>query len=40
VLENLAFDLAPEASELLVQRHPVVRLSVADLVRPMTCRSS
>jgi hypothetical protein len=33
VLENLAFDLAREASEL----HPVVRLSVADLVRSMNC---
>lgn len=37
VLENLAFDLAREASELSAQLHPVVRLSVADLVRSMNC---
>jgi Fic family protein len=37
VLENLAFDLAREASELSGQLHPVVRLSVADLVRSMNC---
>lgn len=36
-LENLAFDLAREASELSGQLHPVVRLSVADLVRSMNC---
>ena len=35
VLENLAFDLAREASELSAQLHPVVRLSVAELVRSM-----
>jgi hypothetical protein len=29
VLENLAFDLAREASELSGQLHPVVRLSIA-----------
>ena len=32
VLENLAFDLAREASELSAQLHPAVRLSVAELV--------
>lgn len=32
-LENLAFDLAREASELSGQLHPIVRLSVAGLVR-------
>jgi len=37
VLENLAFDLAREASELSAQLHPVVRQSVADLVRSMNC---
>jgi Fic family protein len=37
VLDNLAFDLAREASELSAQLHPVVRLSVADLVRSMNC---
>lgn len=37
VLENLAFDLAREASQLSAQLHPVVRLSVADLVRSMNC---
>jgi len=37
VLEDLAFDLAREASELAAQLHPVVRLSVADLVRSMNC---
>src|ERR1700741_5141038 len=37
VLENLAFDLAREASELSAQLRPVVRLSVADLVRSMNC---
>lgn len=37
VLENLAFDLVREASELSAQLHPVVRLSVADLVRSMNC---
>jgi Fic family protein len=37
VLENLAFDLAREASELSGQLHPVVRLSVSDLVRSMNC---
>lgn len=37
VLENLAFDLAREASELSGQLHPVVRLSVAELVRSMNC---
>jgi Fic family protein len=36
-LENLAFDLATEASELSGQLHPVVRLAVADLVRSMNC---
>lgn len=33
VLENMAFDLAREASELAGQLHPTVRMSVADLVR-------
>ncbi len=37
VLENLAFDLAREASELSGQLHPAVRLSVAQLVRSMNC---
>jgi Fic family protein len=37
VLENLAFDLAREASELSAQLHPAVRLSVAELVRSMNC---
>jgi len=37
VLENLSFDLAREASELSGQLHPVVRLSVAELVRSMNC---
>jgi Fic family protein len=36
-LENLAFDLAREASELSGQLHPLVRLAVADLVRSMNC---
>jgi Fic family protein len=36
-LENLAFDLAREASELSGQLHPIVRLSVGDLVRSMNC---
>ncbi|HEY6645016.1 Fic family protein [Povalibacter sp.] len=36
-LENLAFDLAREASELSGQLHPTVRLSVAELVRSMNC---
>jgi Fic family protein len=37
ILENLAFDLAREASELSGQLHPTVRQSVADLVRSMNC---
>lgn len=37
VLENLAFDLAREASELSAQLHPLVRLSIAGLVRSMNC---
>ncbi len=37
VLENLAFDLAREASELSAQLHPLVRLSIAELVRSMNC---
>lgn len=37
VLENLAFDLAREASELSGQLHPVVRFSIAELVRSMNC---
>lgn len=37
MLENLAFDLAREASELSAQLHPVVRLSLAELVRSMNC---
>lgn len=37
LLENLAFDLAREASELSGQLHPIVRLSVAGLVRSMNC---
>ncbi|MEP7247842.1 MAG: Fic family protein [Gammaproteobacteria bacterium] len=37
VLENMAFDLAREASELSGQLHPVVRLSIAELVRSMNC---
>jgi Fic family protein len=36
-LENLAFDLAREASELSGRLHPIVRLSVAELVRSMNC---
>ncbi len=36
-LENLAFDLAREASEFSGQLHPVVRHSVAELVRSMNC---
>lgn len=36
-LENLAFDLAREAAELSGQLHPIVRLSVAELVRSMNC---
>jgi hypothetical protein len=35
VLENLAFDSA--ASELSAQLHPLVRLSVAEIVRSMNC---
>ena len=37
VLENLAFDLAREASELSGQLHPTVRRSVAERVRSMNC---
>ena len=37
VLENLAFDLAREASELSGQLHPTVRLSISELVRSMNC---
>lgn len=37
LLENLAFDLAGEGSELSGQLHPVVRLSVAERVRSMNC---
>ena len=37
MLENLAFDLAREASELSGQLHTTVRLSIADLVRSMNC---
>ena len=37
VLENLAFDLAREASELSGRLHPTVRLSVSELVRSMNC---
>ena len=37
VLDDLAFDLTREASELSGQLHPVVRLSIADLVRSMNC---
>jgi Fic family protein len=37
VLEDLVFDLAREASELSAQLHPVVRLSVTELVRSMNC---
>lgn len=37
VLENLAFDLAREASELSGQLHPTVRTAVAELVRSMNC---
>ncbi len=40
VLENLAFDLAREASELSAQLHPAVRPSVAELVRSMNCHYS
>lgn len=36
-LESLVFDLAREASGLSAQRHPVVRLSVAELVPSMNC---
>src|SRR5262245_40372536 len=36
-LEDLAFDLAQQASELSGQVHPVVRLSIAELVRSMNC---
>ncbi len=36
-LENRAFDLAREASEFSGQLHPVVRHSVAELVRSMNC---
>lgn len=37
LLENFAFDLAREASELSGQLHPLVRLAVAELVRSMNC---
>ena len=37
VLDNLAFDLPREASELSGQLHPLVRLSVGELVRSMNC---
>lgn len=37
MLENLAFDLAREASELSGQLHPVVWLSISQLVRSMNC---
>lgn len=36
-LENLAFDLAREASELSGQLNPIVRNSIAELVRSMNC---
>src|SRR5262245_14599905 len=36
-LEDLAFDLAREASELAGQLHPIVRNSVSALVRSMNC---
>jgi hypothetical protein len=36
VLDDLAFDLTREASELSGQLHPVVRLSIADLVRSIS----
>lgn len=36
-LEDLAFDLVREASELAGQLHPLMRPSVADLVRSMNC---
>lgn len=36
-LEDLAFDLAREASELAGQLHPIVRASIAALVRSMNC---
>ena len=36
-LENLAFDLAREASELSGQLNRTVRLSIADLVRSVNC---
>ena len=36
-LDNLAFDLAQQASELWGQLHPIVRLSVGDLVGSMNC---
>lgn len=39
-LENLAFELAREASELSGQLHPIVRFSVAELVRSMNCYCS
>lgn len=37
--ENLAFDLAQEACELSGQLHPIVRLSVVELVWSMTATS-
>src|SRR5690349_25067128 len=37
VLDNLAFDLAREASELSGHLHPLARLSVGELVRSMNC---
>ena len=36
-LDNLAFDLASEASALAGQIHPIVRHAVASLVRSMNC---
>jgi Fic family protein len=36
-LENLAFDLAREASELSGRLNPIVRQSIGDLVRSMNC---
>lgn len=36
-LENLAFDLARKASELWGRLHPIVRVSVGDLVRSVNC---
>jgi Fic family protein len=37
LLENLAFDLAREASELSGRLNPIVRQSIGDLVRSMNC---